>query len=591
MAKALKTVGMIAGVVALAATGIGAIGAGAALAGALGTTAATIATVGKIATVVSIAAGLGAQALTKPPNAVGSVNQLVIGSNQPTPYLMGLSYTGGQLVHETGFGGTVDKVPNPYKFLAIVLSLGPVQAIAATQADFATVGFSGNAATGYYSGWLYRDTQLGAKPEPDALTSQLGTPTDWSSAHKLSGLAAVSLSLKFDKKGKVYASGTPQFGHIVEGVYAYDPRLDSTFPGGSGACRLADESTWVWTECPALHAGTYAYGRYQNGVKVFGVDLGTASVDWPTIVAWANVCDANGWKVGGTIYEPGDKWNNLKMICEAGAAEPIFTAGMLSFRWEAPRVALDTIALADLADGEISAVSGREWKSRLNTVTPKYRSEANQWEYVAAAPIVDTVARAEDGEEKTDEPQLTLVQQLDQAAQIAAYKLKATREAGPIVLPCKPRMIEYRAGDALALSDDLQDMLGLDVGLCIIKQRSVDPATAIVTLTLDTETTGKHVWALGQTGIAPPATTVQTGEQRDGVVSGADDTQRVQTFTVASEAEQLALPARAGDVAVRTDTGESYVHNGGTSGTMADWTLTSATAAPGADYVINGDFA
>lgn len=44
-------------------------------------------------------------------------------------------------------------------------------------------------------------------------------------------------------------------------------------------------------------------------------------------------------------------------------------------------------------------------------------------------------------------------------------------------------------------------------------------------------------------------------------------------FVVSSEAEQIALEAQKGDVAVRTDENKSYIHNGGTSGTISDWTL------------------
>jgi hypothetical protein len=42
-------------------------------------------------------------------------------------------------------------------------------------------------------------------------------------------------------------------------------------------------------------------------------------------------------------------------------------------------------------------------------------------------------------------------------------------------------------------------------------------------------------------------------------------------FTVASQVAQLALTAEEGDIAIRTDLNKSYVHNGGTAGTMADW--------------------
>lgn len=45
-----------------------------------------------------------------------------------------------------------------------------------------------------------------------------------------------------------------------------------------------------------------------------------------------------------------------------------------------------------------------------------------------------------------------------------------------------------------------------------------------------------------------------------------------ETFVVNSESAQLALTAQEGDVAVRTDLSRTYIHNGGTAGTMADWT-------------------
>lgn len=44
-----------------------------------------------------------------------------------------------------------------------------------------------------------------------------------------------------------------------------------------------------------------------------------------------------------------------------------------------------------------------------------------------------------------------------------------------------------------------------------------------------------------------------------------------QTHVVASQAAMLALTAQEGDVAIRTDIDRSYIHNGGTTGTMSDW--------------------
>lgn len=54
---------------------------------------------------------------------------------------------------------------------------------------------------------------------------------------------------------------------------------------------------------------------------------------------------------------------------------------------------------------------------------------------------------------------------------------------------------------------------------------------------------------------------------------------------VHSEAEQLALPAHEGTFAIRTDTDETFAHNGGVSKTMADWT---AIVTPGDVQSVNG---
>jgi hypothetical protein len=54
---------------------------------------------------------------------------------------------------------------------------------------------------------------------------------------------------------------------------------------------------------------------------------------------------------------------------------------------------------------------------------------------------------------------------------------------------------------------------------------------------------------------------------------------------VHSEAEQLALVAHEGTFAIRTDIGKTYVQNGGTAGTMADWT---ELVTPGDVTSVNG---
>lgn len=57
--------------------------------------------------------------------------------------------------------------------------------------------------------------------------------------------------------------------------------------------------------------------------------------------------------------------------------------------------------------------------------------------------------------------------------------------------------------------------------------------------------------------------------------------------TAASQVAQLALTAQEGDVVVRTDENKTYMHNGGTAGTMADYTLLNTPTD--AVTSVNGD--
>jgi hypothetical protein len=506
MAGVARAVGTIAGAVALVASFMNPATA------VLG-----IATAGKIAAVasgVAAVSGVATQLLAKPPRARGSATGILIQSDAPSPYLIGRTAFAGVLRHDVGYGGRVNKVDNPYRAMVIVYSVaGPVQALPAVTVDHQTVGFSGTAATGYYANFLYRSFQLGATPESSALAAQWSGMPGWGAASKLSGKAAILFSFKFDKDGKRFASGIPPINAIWQGVRVYDPRLDSTRPGGSGSHRANDETTWAFSENPALHGIAYLLGRRQNGVKVFGVGMPVDGIDMAAWIAFANVCDANGWKAGGTIFEPGDRWDNLRNIAAAGGGEPVFSAGQVSVIFDAPRVALATITAADLADGPVRERAMQSYRVRLNCIVPKYRSEAHKWEYVASDEVTVAAYVTEDGEVKTEEIQWNLVQDKDQAAKLAGYKLVNGREL-IIEVPLKPEWRIYRPGNVLHLDivDDADQLIDVDA---VMLSRRVDPQTLAINAVFRSETSGKHDFALGRTGTAPPTPTLIDPEDRD----------------------------------------------------------------------------
>lgn len=523
------------------------------------------------------AALMGALFPPKKPPILGNPTQITIGVNQAMPYAMGRTFVGGAQIHDVAYGATDHGVPNPWRsFVFIGSQGGPIESLDSFQADFATLsipasgGIISGEASGYYNNRIWVDSQLGATPEASHLTT--GDPIDqWGSSYKLSGYAAWMVTLGDDKEGKTFSSGIPGFGMIGKWAKSYDARLDSSYPGGSGSHDFDDESTFTFSENPSVNATTYARGRYQNDLKVIGCGFRQDQIDWPAWVAFANVCDANDWKVGGTIYEGPDlsRWDNLKRICAAGGAEPCFVGGLLSVRYSAPKVALDTITRDDLADGEYVVPGMKSWRDRKNGIIPRYRSEDHKWEYVQSTLVSVEDYVTEDGEEKNEERQYDLVQDKDQAAQLAAYELVDARELGPIVLVCKPRLMEYRLGEALEI--DISE-LGLSEKLCVIRGRSIDFSTPAptVTLTLETETTAKHAYALGQTGTAPPTPTLSTGEEMDDAAFGVVfDTPDADDW----EAEGTSLSSAGGAIPaiVVTETDVSTLDRAGLLGIQFDY--------------------
>lgn len=525
MSKVLKVVGTVAGIVALS---IAIPGAGTAI----GLSAASAASVSAIASSVAAVASIGSAILAKPPKQTvsGSLSQVIIAGEALSPYIIGETYSGGVLRYDKGWGGKVGDVQNPYRALVTVHSVaGPVQSLEGVYLDFEAQTISGTAATGYYADFLWRDYQLGARPESSALAAHWAGMPEWGSTSKLSSKAAIIWSLKFDKEGKRYSGGVPQLGAVWKGVKVYDPRLDSTYPGGSGAHRADDESTWTYSDNPALHALTYAIGRhhwvtvYYDPIsmtftpitpyrkKLFGIGIPLDGIDVASFVAHANVCDANGWVAGGIIYEPGDRWDNLKAILAAGSAEPVFSGARLSVRYDAPRVSIATITGDDLADGEVKVRAMQSWRDRLNSVIPKYRSSAHRWEYVAAEAVTVSTYVTEDGEEKPQEIQWNLVQDKDQAAQLAAYRLVNGRELA-VEMTLKANARFWQPGDMLTLNIP---EAGLESQKAVLLRRTVDPAAMTVQATFIGETAAKHAFALGQTGVAPPTPSLLSPQERD----------------------------------------------------------------------------
>lgn len=496
MAKILKTAALVVGAVALVATGVGAIGL-AGLAGA--TTVAGLST----GTLLAISSGLSvasALLMKKPAGPLGNdPEKWKADAFAGLPYQMGRTINAGNIVKRCVHG-----VKNREQTFVTIYSLGPIHSLGPFFANKTTVTFDGGGnAIGPYRDQIFMNQQLGACPEPVAMTPPRGSPPGWTAASKLSGYAASIMTLSYDSKAKPPFTSVPTPSRIPDGVYVYDPRLDDTYPGGSGPCRARQEDTYVWSECPFLHGLTWCIGRWHNGKRVAGLGALLSQIDVGMFVEGANIRDAMGWKVGGVVYtRPDTPWNVLKLILQAGGAVPVPVGGSISCIINAPRVSLATIRDDDIVgDCSLSATAPR--RARINGMLARYRSEAHDWGMVAAKLVQVADYVTADGDERTKTMDFPLVQDVDQVSQLAAYEIADSRELGPGTFPLKPVWMNFRVGDCVTIAT--RRIASMKV---LILDREVDPSGSVVTYTIRSETDAKHPFALGLTGIAPPTASV-----------------------------------------------------------------------------------
>lgn len=163
--------------------------------------------------------------------------------------------------------------------------------------------------TSTYAGYLTVATVLEGN---SSNTISINGGTKWGSSCRLTGCAYVHIRIKRtgnDKKTESpLVNGMPGRVTIIgEGAYMYDPRLDSTVPGGSGSHRADDQSTWGTYTDPddcdnlALSLLWWLLGWKINDKLSIGCGVPPERIDMESFITAANVCDENiTLAIGGT---------------------------------------------------------------------------------------------------------------------------------------------------------------------------------------------------------------------------------------------------------------------------------------------------
>jgi hypothetical protein len=295
--KTLKTIALVAvGVALVVLSGpiAAAIGAGAA-------TAATIAAVG-----ASLALSTASMALFGPKIPKTQMSRLNVSLDPSTPRKAVFGTTAMPLdlrYHESS--GTDQE----YVDYIIAVAAHKVAAISEIWFEEKQAWTVGGGVTATYSGYL----TVSVRTEGTAgNTIAINGGSKWGSSRRLTGCAYVYLRIKRTGNSKKaespLVSGLPSRVTVIgNGALLYDPRKDSTVPGGSGTHRATDQATWGAytnaddTDNPALQLLWWLLGWQINDKLSVGCGVPYTRIDMESFITAANACDENvTLAIGGT---------------------------------------------------------------------------------------------------------------------------------------------------------------------------------------------------------------------------------------------------------------------------------------------------
>ena len=194
-------------------------------------------------------------------------------NNNPIPVVYGQRQVGLTRVYVESSG-----VDNQYLYIAGVLCEGGgagIESIDEIYVDDKLVTWSGALTDGtlrtvnssdanfYKDGTSLISVQGFYGLDNQSASSLLQEQANWTSNHKLSGLAYLAIRLKWNQDA---FSGIPEIRVTLKGKKIYDPRLDST-KGGSGSHRQDTASTWAYSKNSSLILLDYLRNaRYGKGL-------------------------------------------------------------------------------------------------------------------------------------------------------------------------------------------------------------------------------------------------------------------------------------------------------------------------------------
>jgi hypothetical protein len=280
---------------------------------------------------------------------------------------------------------------------------------------------------------------LGAADQA-ADTDLVSEVTEWTSAHRLRGIAYVYVRLWWS--AKIFPTGIPNISAIVKGKKLYDPR----------------DGTTVWSENPALCIRDYLVGDH-------GLACDADEIDETSFIAAANLCDElvtvpDG--AGGTVTEARYTCNGVVLADTAplDALTSLLTScvGTLTYtegkyKLTAGSYTLPTWSMDEddlRADIQVQGAVPR--KELYNAIRGIYVEPNDSWAPTDMPPVTNSSYAAADGATIYREIELPYSTSVYTAQRIGKVHLEQSRQRLTITFPAKIAAFRLNAWDTVQLT-------------------------------------------------------------------------------------------------------------------------------------------
>jgi len=385
---------------------------------------------------VTTALGSALNALTPKPSFSGTNRGYQVtqnGSALDHQVIYGKVKVGGARVFDSTSGGN-------NKFLHRVLAFTGHEIEAFDEIyindELVTLDGSGNVTSpSRYDGEVRINKHLGS-PDQQADEDLANEVSEWTSRHRLQGIAYLYVRLKYD--ADAFPNGVPEVTATIKGKKLYDPRDGST----------------AWSDNPALCMRDYISN------STYGLGEDSDNIDDDKVSSSADVCDRTDTLDGSTRYTcngafttASTPYDNLSGLLTSMGGLLWYSQGKWRMKpayWTEPTLTLDENDLR----GSVTVNTRHSRRDNYNTVKGTFRGSESNWQ-ITDYPKVTNPAflSADKGQESSIDLALPFTDNSVESRRIANVSLERNRQQLTITASFGMRAFQLQVGDNVKINN------------------------------------------------------------------------------------------------------------------------------------------